>query len=123
MNLFHSTAIALTIITGATSAVFAKEAENGFVSLDVKTETVSFADLDLTTSADAATLLDRVGKTARKVCQRFASGTGIEELQAARACFNDSYRSGISAINAKTKLDIEALAASTTAGLDVVASD
>jgi UrcA family protein len=123
MKLFHSTAAALLIVT-ATTAAFADEVViSGFQSFDVKTATVSFADLDLASPADAATLVKRIEKTSRKVCKRLDSGTGLEEHLALRACFADSYQSGIDTINSRMNMDIESIAASEASSRDVVAAD
>ncbi len=124
MKLFHSTAAALLIVTATTTAAFADEVViSAFQSFDVKTATVSFADLDLANPADAATLVERIEKTSRKVCKRLDSGTGLEEHLASRACFADSFQGGIDTINSRMNLDIESIAASATPGRDVVAAD
>jgi UrcA family protein len=125
MKLFHSTAAALLIVTATTTAAFADEVEiSAFQSFDIKTATVSFGDLDLASPADAATLVERIEKTSRKVCKRLDSGTGLEEHLASRACFIDSYQGGIATINSRMSLDIESIAArSAGASREVVAAD
>lgn len=123
MKLVHNIAIAMLAVAGST-VVFADEAAgNSLDAFSIKTATVSYADLDLTAPSDAATLLDRIEKTAMKVCRRYDGGTGTERLMAARLCFRDSYANGITAINSKKNLDIEALAARATTSRDVVATD
>jgi UrcA family protein len=124
MKLFHSTAIALLIVTGTTTAVFAGEtAKNSLDKFYIKTATVSFADLDLANPEDAATLLERIEKTSMKVCRAHDGLVGTEKLIAARHCFTDSYKNGVAAINSKKNLDIEAVAARATSSRDVVAAD
>lgn len=124
MKLFHSAAIALLIVTGTTTAVFAGEtAKNSPDKFYIKTATVSFADLDLANPEDAATLLDRIGKTSMKVCRGHNGLVGTEKLIATRLCFTDSYKNGVAAINLKNNMDIEAIAARATSSRDVVATD
>ena len=124
MKLLHSTAIALLIVTGITTVVHADElVSDPFQIVDVKTATINFADLDLNNPADAQTLLDRINKTTRIVCQRIDTGTGLEEMKATRLCFADSYKNGIVAINSKKNVDIEAIAARARESREVVTAD
>ena len=124
MKLFYRSAIALFIVSGTTSAAFAEKVPlNPFETLEVKTAMVSFADLDLANPADASIMLDRIDSTARKVCRGSKSAFAIQEMKEERLCIAESYKSGIVAINAKKNVDIEAIAASTATGLEVVAAD
>lgn len=121
MKLIHNITIALLATIGSASAAFADadSAEN-FV---IKTANVSYADLDLTTPTDAAALLERIEKTAMKVCRRLDGGSPMDRLLATQECFKASYSNGVTAINARKNVDIEAVAARATTSRDVVAAD
>jgi UrcA family protein len=122
MKLIFSSAIAL-VFAGSTTAAFAKTESNTSSGLDEVIAVVSFADLDLASPTDAHTLLDRVHKTARKVCLRSNAGTSLEAMKDRRTCMTESYARGVAAINAKKSIDVEALAAQAPISREIVVAD
>ena len=123
MKLIYSSAITLVILAGSNTAALADAGNDLQYHADEVTATVSFADLNLASPADAKTLLDRMHATARKVCLRARSGNSIDALKEQRQCLSESYNNGIAIINSNRGIDVEALAARASTSRAIVGAD
>lgn len=77
---------------------------------DQRSITVHFGDLDPRTPADARELVARVKLAARNACLRNDEQRQIFLSADRKACIARGYASAIAGINAKRKVDIEAVA-------------
>ena len=123
MKLLFSSAIALVIVAGSTTAAPAEVQSNLRFTSDGPTATVNFADLNLASPGDAKILLDRIHVTARRVCLHANPGNWLEALQDQRRCLGESYNNGIAIINSQRGIDVEALAARASTSREVVGAD
>ncbi|MES2624790.1 MAG: UrcA family protein [Pseudomonadota bacterium] len=123
MKAIFKTAIALVITAGFSTAVFADVAKSPLQSFDIKTRTVSFADLDLAEPTDAQMLIDRIRSTAKKVCRSAHTHLSVQEGKAMKICLNESYKNAILVINENRSMDVEAIAASSAVSREIVVAD
>ena len=85
-----------TLITGCLAAT-----AQATVSRDVQREVVSYADLNLESEADAATLLSRIESAARKVCGLDRAAFRPFELQyRLQVCANEATPRAVNDVNA-----------------------
>lgn len=89
-----------TLITGCLAAN-----AQATVSRNVQREVVRYADLNLQSEADAATLVGRIEVAARKVCGlRTASPLPLEIMARLKVCAREATARAIADVNAPTVL-------------------
>jgi UrcA family protein len=78
---------------------------------DERSVTLHFGDLNPALPADAAELLDRLSIAARTACIRNDEWRQIFPGPNRKACIAASYAQAVASVNAKRKVDLEAVAA------------
>ena len=98
MNIVKSTTFRAVTLSALLSLLYAAQAPAAGPADGLRSETVSFRDLNINTIEGATTLFQRIKGAARSVCGSF-DGRRLDEWQAYNGCYKHAVAQAVANVN------------------------